>query len=66
MRQKGQNKPFEQNISKKLFVHLNFYLLLRADWKCHATKQPSCAHFPWAFPPLDINKFRSEGILPKG
>ena len=50
IRQKGQNKAFGQNICEKLFVHLNFYLLLRADWKCHATKQPSCAHFPWAFP----------------
>ena len=65
MRQKGQNKAFGQNICEKLFVHLNFYLLLRADWKCHATKQTSRAHFPGGFHPPDTDCLRSEGFLQK-
>ena len=65
IRQKGQNKAFGQNICEKLFVHLNFYLLLRADWKCHATKQPSRAHFPGGFHPPDTDCLRSEGFLQK-
>ena len=68
IRQKGQNKAFGQNICEKLFVHLNFYLLLRADWKCHATKQPRCAHFPGAFtrrtPTISAAKASSKRLIP--